>query len=109
MTLTDDILINNGFSISKPLDEKLNEKYKEIFGEDYHELEMFYQAKASSVNDHTYKFDFKYGLSNSHLGNWTLHIDNAFFESVGSIDLGTVEQFNALMQIIECDFRLKTN
>lgn len=37
---------------------------------------------------------------------WYVHIDNADFESIGSADLDTVEEFNALMFALKLKFRL---
>lgn len=51
--------------------------------------------------------DFNKGLTNNNAA-WGVHIDNNIYESIGSIDLSNVWQFNMFMEILGSKFRLES-
>lgn len=57
-------------------------------------------------NDNFVKIDLSYGLTNSLNNNWNCHVDNNVYESIASIDLNTIWEFNELMDLMKIPFRL---
>lgn len=46
------------------------------------------------------------GMSNYEDRHWALHLDNDKFETIGSADLETIDQFNEFMDLMEVGFHL---
>ena len=42
----------------------------------------------------------------TNLRTWNIHLDNISYETIGLIEIDTVEQFNKIMEIYDNDFRL---
>lgn len=45
-------------------------------------------------------------ISNMNGRNWSVHIDNLSHDTVGSLDIQTVEHFNDFLKILDIKFRL---
>lgn len=68
-----------------------------------------YESWSKIVNigyDAFVKIDLSYGLTNSLNNNWNCHVDNNVYESIASVDLNTIWEFNELMDLMKIPFKL---
>ena len=74
----------------------------------YNWKEYTFVARNKDANDNTgYWFlTMRYELSNTVGRDWSCHIDNSLHESVGCVDIGTIEQFNKYMDLMDIEYRL---
>lgn len=73
----------------------------------YNYEEYTFVAKNKDADDYKgYWFlTMRYDLSNTVGRDWFCHIDNALHESVACVDIGTIEQFNMLMNLMGIEYR----
>ena len=98
--ITEDILVNSGFTYSIPQSSLLAKYQKENYGIDNYK--MFSKWTDDEI---PIKLDIDNGWNNRGTF-WHLHIDNDVCETIGTADIDTVEQFNKLMEVFDSKFRL---
>ena len=89
MKITEEILLNNKF-------ERTSIDYVSIFN----------RVVYNEMGAVKYSIDMRKGLSNMFGRDWVCHLDNDFFETIGSVDIDTVEQFNMFMELMEVPYKL---
>lgn len=57
------------------------------------------------VNDNHFHLELNH-LSNMIGRDWSVHVDNCDYQTIASCDIQTVEQFNAVMELLEIEYRL---
>jgi len=98
--ITDDILLKNGFERNDLKIEEI-QVHNEIWGiDDYRSYTLW------TNEEYSLKIDMKWQCTNNG-ANWYMHIDNDNCETIGSVDIDYVDQFNKMMEIFESTFRLK--
>ena len=100
--ITEEILINAGFEYLKD-ESKIRKDYeKDTYG--INNYKVFYKFTNDLI---PLKLDIDNGWTNR-FGDkgWHLHIDNDHCETIGSVDIQNVWEFNTLMQIFGSKFKL---
>ena len=103
--ITENILIDAGFEyleIESNCGRDINSTDPELFSPTYAIFRKWINNKDSS---NVLKLDIDNGYNNRGTG-WHLQIDNDACETIGSADIDTVWEFNALMQVFKSKFRL---
>lgn len=114
MKITKELLEDNGFELYfDPFLKNLNKKdLDELHKEGYYPEKQF-EMRRNVVNkdgENIGKYWFiemRWDMSNTPGRDWGCHIDNCVHESVAYVDIGTVEQFNKLMDILDIEYRIK--
>jgi len=101
--ITEDILICAGFEYLENESNICKEYERNTYGiEDY---KVFRKWIDDNDPANVLKLDIDNGWNNRGTG-WHMHIDNNACETIGSVDIDTVWQFNTLMQVFGSKFRL---
>ena len=95
--LTDTILLDNGFEINSKKSEMLTQISKFKYYERYPDEKC------------KYKIDVAFGVSNFIGRDWYVHVDNEDYETIGTISIDTIEQFNTFMTLLGSNFKLFLN
>ena len=90
MKITEDILLNNGFH-----------KYEKQL-RDYMDWDEYILV----INDYEFFINVR-NISNMVGRDWSVHVDNSNADSIGIVDIDTVEHFNDFMALLDIDFKLK--
>ena len=99
ISITPEILKSNGFEDITSVHER--EYYNSTYGiTDYCSFRKWTDEGHSSI-----KLDISHRVTNNN-AEWNLHIDNCDCDTIGSMDIDYVWQFNALMTILGSNFRL---
>lgn len=100
--ITEETLEKNGFNRNLQVDPNF---YKENFYIDNY-CEYTYTTEEEDRSNFIV-IDVYKGMGNRVDAVWNVHIDNNNFETIGSIDLSTLEEFNSFMFAVGSKFRLK--
>jgi len=100
--ITNDILVEAGFENITNQDIAEYWKTSECNILDYSEWKL---NTTERDGDNFVSLVMEKGVTNNG-ALWNLHIDNNFYETIGSADISTVWQFNTLMQVFGSKFRL---
>lgn len=93
MNISNEWLINNQFVVDELKDTGYWFKY--------------YRRNIDNVHI-TITMDMLYGYCSNTVGrDYTIHIDNADFETIFSGDIQTVEHINKALDFIDCEFRFE--
>ena len=98
--ITEQILIDNGFEFLEHETELLSKYQKDTYG-----INHYVMYRIWTKDEHPIKLDIDNGWNNRGT-KWSLHIDNDVCETIGYVDIDTIEQFNKLMEIFDSKFRL---
>lgn len=89
--ITDYLLELNGFEIDDSPVAKIHNK-----------INPNYKSYIKSVGDHHITVNI--GFSNKDPENgWTVHVDDLDFRSIAMVDISTIEQYNALLKLLNID------
>lgn len=89
MVLSEKIFLRNGF--------------KEEMDTFFQELVPF---SCSITVDNKFHIVALKGCSNYIERDWTIHVDNVDMDTIGNVDIATLEQFNKFMEILDIEFQL---
>lgn len=113
MNVTKELLKSNGFELYNDpvLKDVTVAELEELHNEGLYP-DKWYEMRRNVVNTNgetTGKYWFiemRWDLSNTPGRDWGCHIDNCIHETVAYADIGTVEQFNKLMDLMDIEFKL---
>lgn len=98
MDITDEYLRNkNWFRSTKDIDIKIDKN----FG-----WRTYNTIINDNLNKTKYSITIKYGASNMEDRDWAVHVDDYKFQTIGFINIQTVEQFNKFMELLNINYKL---
>lgn len=66
-----------------------------------------YRSYEKSIDNGKYFIDVTFGLSNINYDtNWNVHVDNCDRQSIGSVDISTIQKFNDFMKVLDINFKI---
>ena len=101
--IDEDILEANGF------EDKTWDKEKEFWNnQGIKDFSTWHKDTSDIDGDNYIIIDMNKGVVNKIDAIWGVHIDNEICETIGSIDLSNIWQFNMFMEILGSKFRLES-
>lgn len=98
--ITEELLINNGFEYIERESNLTQDYQNQLYGKENYKVFRKWTEDKIPI-----KLDIDNSVNNRGT-EWYLHIDNDACETIGSVDINTVWEFNTLMEVFGSKFRL---
>lgn len=103
MKITPEYLVNkNWIYYEDPILKNLSEEEKQEIGFIEYKMDIIDEEHL----DKCWFITMRYQFSNTPNRDWSCHIDNGWHESIACVDIGSIEQFNKLMDLMDITYRL---